>query len=192
VKTYRGPACPRCRKAVDPETLSDGLVLCPHCGRDFEARVFHPPQRNARVLQLAQMGPEGAGACANHPRNAAVTSCDRCGVFICGLCELSVDGTKYCPACFDRLAQEGAIASAQVRFRDYASLAIISSFFGIITVVLSFPLGFLGLYYVAKGIRARKDSGASPGSLLIALFVALGAVLLGVVLIIGVLASRTK
>ena len=36
--------------------------------------------RVTRVLELAQTGPESAGSCANHPRNAAVTNCGRCGV----------------------------------------------------------------------------------------------------------------
>lgn len=185
MKAYRGPACPRCRKPLDVDTLADGTVLCPHCGRDFEARVFHPPKRNARVLQLAQMGPEAAGACANHPRNAAVTSCERCGIFICALCELNVDGTKYCPACFDRLAQEGAIASAQVRFRDYGGLAMVASVIGLFTVIFSLPLGLLALYYVYKGFRTRKAAAASLATIIIGLLIACADIIIGTLLIIG-------
>jgi uncharacterized paraquat-inducible protein A len=140
--------------------------------------VFHPPTRSARVLQLVQSGPEAAGACANHPRNAAVTNCERCGIFICSLCELEVDGTKYCPACFERLAQEGAIHSARTRFRAYGSLAALSAVAGLFLsgAFLGFPLGGLALYYVGKGFRTRRDTGSTVFGLVLVTIIALAAI----------------
>src|SRR5260221_2885309 len=171
---YAGPACPRCRTPVQLAQLTDGPVICTNCGGEFEARVFHPPTRSARVLQLAQSGPEAAGACANHPRNAAVSTCMRCGIFICSLCELDVDDAKYCPACFERLAQEGSIPSARVRFRDYGSLAIVASFVGFLfSFIFGLPLGVLTLYYVYKGFRTRRVSGSPATGLVIAAILAL-------------------
>jgi hypothetical protein len=125
-----------------------------------------------------QSGPEAAGACANHPRNAAVTNCERCGIFICSLCELEVDGTKYCPACFERLAQEGAIHSARTRFRAYGSLAGLSAVAGLFLsgAFLGLPLGVLALYYVGKGFRTRRDSGASVFGLVLAAIFAMAAI----------------
>lgn len=174
VSSYRGPACPRCKKPLTLASTGDGLNNCPNCGGEFEARVFRPRTRSLRVVQLAQSGPEGAGACANHPRNAAVTSCERCGIFICSLCELDVDAAKYCPACFERLAQEGSIPSARVRFRDYGSLAVFSSFVGLLfSFILGLPIGVLTLYYVYKGFRTRGLSGAPVTGLVLGGIVAL-------------------
>ena len=183
--SYTGPACPRCKGPVALTELADGAVLCPRCGGEYEARVFHPPTRSARVLQLVQSGPETAGACANHPRNAAVTNCERCGIFICSLCELEVDGAKYCPACFERLAQEGAIHSARTRFRAYGSLAGLSALAGLFLsgAFLGFPLGGLALYYVVKGFRTRRDTGASVFGLLLAAFLALLAISFSVLVV---------
>ena len=48
---YAGPHCPRCRAPLD-DRLSDGANVCLECLGDFEARLFHPPQRGARVLRL--------------------------------------------------------------------------------------------------------------------------------------------
>jgi uncharacterized paraquat-inducible protein A len=140
--------------------------------------VFHPPTRSARVLQLVQSGPEAAGACANHPRNAAVTNCERCGIFICSLCELEVDGAKYCPACFERLAQEGAIHSARTRFRAYSSLAGLTAIVGLFFsgAFLGFPLGGLALYYVVKGFRTRRDTGSTVFGLVLVTIIALTAI----------------
>jgi uncharacterized paraquat-inducible protein A len=175
VSSYRGPACPRCQKPLELTQASAGPNNCPHCGGEFEARVFHPTARSLRVIQLAQAGPEAASACANHPRNAAVTSCERCGIFICSLCELEVDAAKYCPACFERLAQEGAIPSARVRFRSYGSLAISAAFFGFVfSIFLGLPLGALTLYFVYKGFRTRRLTGTPVGGLVLAAMVGLG------------------
>jgi uncharacterized paraquat-inducible protein A len=170
----------------------DGPNNCPHCGGEFEARVFRPASRRLHVVQLAQSGPEAAGACANHPRNAAVTTCARCGIFICSLCELDVDDAKYCPACFERLAQEGAIPSARVRFRDYGSLAIVAAFVGLVlSFVLGLPLGVLTLYYVYKGFRTRRESGSPVTGLVLAAIVALIDMGFGSILLVG-LFMRSK
>src|SRR5512141_383560 len=102
--SYAGPQCPRCRAALPFEELRDGTTLCATCGGEFEARVFHPPQRSARVFQLAQSGPEGATSCANHARNAAVAACDRCGLLICSLCQLDVDSGQLRPPSFQSMS----------------------------------------------------------------------------------------
>jgi ribosomal protein L37AE/L43A len=192
VSSYRGPACPRCKKPLELAQAGDGPNNCVHCGGEFEARVFRPASRSQQVVQLAQGGPEAGTACANHPRNAAVTSCERCGIFICSLCELQVDGSNYCPACFERLAQEGAIPSARVRFRAFHTLAFIASFLGLITFpIFGLPLGALGCYYVFKGFRTRNVSGTPAGSLILAGLLSLADIIFGAIILFGLL-SRHK
>jgi uncharacterized paraquat-inducible protein A len=194
VRTQPGVACPRCHKEVELSQLTDGEVHCQHCGGTYEARVFHPSARSTRVLQLAESGPEAAAACANHSRNTAVTTCERCGIFICALCELEVDGAKYCPACFERLAQEGAIHTARVRFRDYASLAGLSAVVGLIFswLFLAVPLGSLGLFYAVKGLRTRRQTGVPAGGLVFALFASLLTIGFGVVVFLLVFWRKFK
>jgi len=170
---YAGPQCPRCRAPL-PEEMHDGANVCLECLGDFEARVFHPPQRSARVLQLAQSGPDGAVSCANHARNAAVAACDRCGLLICSLCQLDMESGKLCPSCFERLSQDGATDTTRTRWRDYGSLAGVWAFAGLIfsAVFFGIPLGLLSLYYCVKAFRNR-ESRSSLVFVIIALFVAI-------------------
>lgn len=170
---YAGPQCPRCRAPL-PEELHDGANVCLSCLGDFEARVFHPPQRSARVLQLAHSGPEGAVSCANHARNAAVAACDRCGLLICSLCQLEVESGKLCPSCFERLSQ-GEGDTTRTRFRDYGSLAGVWAFVGLLfsALLLGIPLGLLSLYYCVKAFRHR-ESRPSLVFVIFALLLALG------------------
>src|SRR5260370_29317359 len=174
---YGGPSCPRCSKPLHLASLRDGEEVCPSCNVFFEARVFHPLQRVVRVT-VVDAGPEGSNPCANHPRNAAVSNCQRCGVFICSLCELGVSGTRYCPSCFDRLSQEGAIAGTQLRFRDFRGLAMVSGLVGLLfSIALGIPLGILTIYYAIKGLRDRNAEGSSRVPAVMALL--LGAVDIG-------------
>lgn len=172
--SYKGPACPACNRDVDFESMRDGEQSCPHCHAAFEAFVFHPPQRSARVLQVSQTGPQGASSCANHPRNAAVANCERCGLFICSLCELDVDGGKYCPACFERLSSEGTLDGTKTKFRDYGqmsnAIALIGFFF---SMFLGLPAGLASIYYGIKRLRNKTESTAPAWAVVLCMCIAL-------------------
>src|SRR3954470_16522302 len=116
---YEGPACPRCNARLTKDWIVSGTVTCPDCNKDFNAVAFTPPPEKTVITEVAAAGPELANACANHARNAAVTNCQRCGLFICALCEMDVGSGPFCPACFDRLRTEGTLRGAEQRTRDY-------------------------------------------------------------------------
>lgn len=177
-QAYRGPVCPRCSKAIAFDAVRDGDVICPHCERDFEARVFQPPRRIVRVAAV-DTGVESATPCANHPRNAAVASCERCGIFVCSLCELEIGGSRYCPSCFDRLSQEGTLPTAALRFRDYASLSLATGLGGLLmSMIFGIPLGILAIYYAVRGFK-DPNTRESRVRLGIAITLAAGDVILG-------------
>jgi uncharacterized paraquat-inducible protein A len=183
---YIGPACPHCNRPFDlRQVQTDAEDICASCQQFFEARVFHPPQRVARVLQVAQAGPEGASACANHPRNAAVTSCERCGVFICSLCELDISGMRYCPSCFDRLSANGTLSVTQNRFRDYATLALVTAFVGFLfsAIVVGIPIAALSIYYVIRGFRSAEIRHGRMTALIVALVVSAIDIGIGIVML---------
>jgi hypothetical protein len=68
---------------------------------------------------------------------------------------------SLCPACFERLAVEGALRSMQTMYYDYSRLAAM-------LIVLGIPCFFLGvftgggaLYYGAKGLVQVREMGRS-------------------------------
>jgi hypothetical protein len=185
---YTGPQCPRCRAPLPDERLHDGDNVCLECLGDFEARVFHPPQRGARVLQIAQSGPEGGISCANHARNAAVAACDRCGLLICSLCQLDVDSMKLCPSCFDRLGQDADADTTRTRFRDYGSLAGLWAFIGLglSWMVLGIPLGIISMYYGVKAFR-HSESRSSVAGVVVAMILAAVDVVIGISVFVSIL-----
>jgi uncharacterized paraquat-inducible protein A len=178
VAVYRGPHCPRCRAPVPEPWLTNGQVICPECGGDFEATLFNPVERKPGATRIIDEAPEGANLCANHARNAAVTSCQRCGLFICSLCEMNVGSGSYCPACFSKLQTEGTLGDAARRYRDYTLLARSAAILGVLMWFLSIPFGALTIYWAVKGRKQRRDMGKKTSMAVVLL-------ILGVVEIIG-------
>ncbi|HYM60140.1 MAG TPA: hypothetical protein VEZ11_04535 [Thermoanaerobaculia bacterium] len=180
-RSYFGPACPHCDKTLDLATIRNGPEVCPHCETDFEATIFAPPDRSPGVLQLAQTGPGGASACANHARNAAVTNCDRCGLFICSLCVMDLGQAHYCPACLERLTSDGFDAG-RMRFRDYSRLAGLFAVIGLVmSFILGLPLGLLSIYYAIRGIRDRAKFSTSVVQSVLVIIVAVADVIIGII-----------
>ena len=164
IQPYSGPTCPRCDWVLTADWIRSGLITCPDCNHIFEATMFTPAVRRLKVVEVATTGPDGTSVCANHARNAATTNCVRCGLFICALCDMNVGTGSYCPSCFDRMRQEGSLAAATTKTRDYFSLARIASVAGLFfTFALLGPLfGIVAISYQKKGRDQRQKNGEDP------------------------------
>lgn len=162
---YTGPQCPLCSTPIDPATIRTGLTECAYCNGAFEATPFQAVVRAHGAVAAVTETPEGvAAACANHARNAAVTSCQRCGLFICSLCDMNIGQGSYCPSCFDRVRNEGAL---QARYRDYATMATSGAVIGFLC--MSLPIGPFVIYWGAKGIKQRRMEGRGIGGVVTAI-----------------------
>lgn len=198
-RDYEGPECPRCRSRLTADWLRSGTVTCPDCMKPFEATAFRPPERHAEVVAMAAAAAtvDGVTACANHARNAAVANCQRCGIFICGLCNMDVGTGPYCPSCFDRLRSDAALAPAVTRYRDYAAMARVAMIAGLFFsfLFLGFLFGGVSLFYARKGFpQLREDGRSRVGLVIVCMFAVLeiiGSLSLIALLIIG-LAARGK
>jgi hypothetical protein len=159
---YAGPACPRCGRVFVRGDVPNGQIRCYDCGTQIEATRFDPPAPLARVTRLAAAGPTGATACPQHPGNAAVGHCERCGILTCDLCQIEADRMRLCPGCFERLSDEGALASTRVSFRDHARLATTLAVLGLLFFCAGIVTGPAAIYYA---VRARRQARAmdEPG-----------------------------
>ena len=155
------------------ESLRNGPTSCQYCRRAFEATVFEAHEHQHEAVQVAAATPDGAAtACANHPGNAAVTSCRRCGLFICALCDMNVGDGSFCPLCFDRAHAEGSLRGAAKRRADYAMLARVAVLLGLMPCFYGVPSA-LGVWWAAKGISQRRREGASAAGMIFALILAI-------------------
>lgn len=160
---YGGPSCPHCGADLELARVVSGMQSCPACFSSFEATRFQAPDRSAAVQRLAEAGPGAETACAAHPANVAVVNCQRCGVFMCALCRIDADEMALCPACFDRLSAEGALASTRTTFRDYGRLASNTAIAGLLLLVFGLAIGPAAIYYGVRSLRQLSQMGETTG-----------------------------
>jgi hypothetical protein len=189
---YAGPACPRCGRELDLATIESGTRHCDGCGGEFLATRFTPPAVDASVERLAHSGPGGASACGQHPKNAAVASCARCGVFMCSLCRIEADRMILCPACFERLSDEGALASSRVAFRDYSRMAGTIAILGLLMCYIGVVSGPITIYCGIRGLRQKAQMDENEGQVMlwVAMLLGLAQFLIGSFLIAQIFGAR--
>jgi hypothetical protein len=193
-RSYTGPGCPRCGGYLDLDRLPAGEMRCPSCNDLFLAAPFQPPVVRERVVGMAEAGPEGAAPCAVHSGNAAVGNCTRCGVFLCALCRMSVDGQELCPGCFDRLTAEGNLSTARIRIRDYRGMALSLGVFGLLASCFGLLTGPLTLYVVSLAVRQRRlwQERGGTAALVIASLLGLMQIAIGLLFLIGMFVQFSK
>lgn len=160
---YAGPSCPHCLADLEIARVVSGMQACPSCFGSFEAMRFQAPDRAAAVQRLAEAGPGAETACAAHPANVAVVNCQRCGVFMCALCRIDADEMALCPACFDRLSAEGALASTRTTFRDYGRQASNTAIAGLLLMVFGLAIGPAAIYYGVRSLKQLRQMGETAG-----------------------------
>jgi len=116
--------CPNCGGDLVAIELPGRWQTCPYCERRLQVRVW-PPFRQS--TNAASAMPEQA-TCFFHPEKAFQACCQRCGRFVCALCDLQLGAEHVCPTCFERGRRDTGLhgGKAEWRARDvlYDSIAI--------------------------------------------------------------------
>jgi hypothetical protein len=117
-------ACPNCTGDVAPGETNTGWQTCPYCEKRLQIRVWPVVRQNNNATTALS----DQATCFFHPDKAFQACCQRCGRFVCALCDLQLGAEHVCPACFERgradsVAEPG---KAEWRYRDvlYDSIAL--------------------------------------------------------------------
>jgi hypothetical protein len=114
--------CPGCAGDVVP--VESGWQSCPYCKQRMQIRIWPVIHQHANAAAALS----DQATCFFHPDKAFQACCQRCGRFVCALCDLQLGAEHVCPACFERgRAHSGTEAGkAEWRYRDvlYDSIAV--------------------------------------------------------------------
>ena len=117
-------ACPNCGGAVTPTEAPSGWQSCPYCDERLRIQVWPVIRQKTNA---APAMPEHA-TCFFHPEKAFEACCQRCGRFVCALCDLQLGAEHVCPTCFERGRTDSGLqdGTAEWRHRDvlYDSIAV--------------------------------------------------------------------
>ena len=113
--------CPHCSLDIPADS---GWENCPYCQKWLQVRVWPVVRQNNNAASALS----DQATCFFHPDKAFQACCQRCGRFVCALCDLQLGAEHVCPTCFERgRADSGAEANkSEWRYRDvlYDSIAL--------------------------------------------------------------------
>jgi len=117
--------CTRCGAAFGEDVfMAGGTDRCPSCGAPVRMEVFPALWRPLAPLRDEGLPGEGEASCFHHPRKKAVVVCQRCGRFLCRLCDLEIDGTHLCSACIEASLKKGRLQALEPRRVLYGRIAL--------------------------------------------------------------------
>jgi len=147
--------CGRCKETLTADVFNTpDLTHCPTCGAGLRVllypALFKPLAGGSAGERLMV---DGEASCFYHPQKKAEVPCNRCGRFLCGLCDVDLNGEHICPACLQSGTQKGkleALESKRVLYDDIAcSLAVwpLLPFFWFFTPLTAPAALFLAIRY---------------------------------------------
>lgn len=94
--------CPSCNGALPDCLFRKPQVesACPTCGTTLALAIFPALFRSTvKIDPQSMLTMEGDATCFEHAGKRAVAVCNKCGRFLCALCEVEVAGQCWCPSC---------------------------------------------------------------------------------------------
>jgi hypothetical protein len=113
--------CPHCSVDIPADSRWQS---CPYCQKWLQVRIWPIVRQDTNAMSALS----DQATCFFHPDKAFQACCQRCGRFVCALCDLQLGAEHVCPTCFERGRDDsGAEAGkAEWRYRDvlYDSIAL--------------------------------------------------------------------
>lgn len=154
--------CNRCLAALPSEAFnSDVAIECPSCHAALQALVF---PAFYRALPVGSAGEtllvETDASCFYHPQKKAIIPCDRCGRFLCGLCDVEIGKEHVCPVCLQTGQQKGQLHTVQSQRTLHDSIALAWALYPLLLCPIATP--FTAIYAIIIVLRHWN----TPGSLI--------------------------
>ncbi len=117
-------ACPFCAGDIAVDETNTEWRACPYCSKRLLMRVWPIVRQNSNAATALS----DQATCFFHPDKAFQACCQRCGRFLCALCDLQLGSEHVCPSCFERGRADSDVSAAKAewRYRDvhYDSIAL--------------------------------------------------------------------
>ena len=158
-------ACPQCATALAPGQFGSLVPLvCPQCQVHLRGVVFPAFWQSAPTpVRGGDKVHEGESSCFFHAENKAALACDRCGRFICKLCEVELGPRRLCPTCLGSGLRGTSIPELLVSRFCWGNFALLMGGLPLLGGIFLWPLfiisGPLPIFAAIYGWR-------KPGSLI--------------------------
>lgn len=127
---------------------------CPVCRRRVDVAVFPALERTRSGTIPQPLGAETEASCFYHPESRAAVPCDECGRFLCGLCDIELDGKHFCPGCFQSGVASNRLENVETRRTMYDSIALAVATIPLVLISPAVVGGPAALFIVIRRWRA--------------------------------------
>ena len=159
-------ACPACGFALPPDALAHGgEAPCPQCRARLSGALFPAFWNPAPAAPgLADHAGDGEAVCFFHPENRAALTCDRCGRFICEVCDMPLGTRHLCPTCLTSGLGGEKLPELVVRRFLWSETAMLTGLLPLVAGLFVWP-GFIvtGTAAVFCALFGWKRPGGLPG-----------------------------
>ncbi len=126
IGSLTGPVrCSKCGAPFDSNCWNELLTNpCRTCGSHLIAAVFPAMVRRQPLVLPERIAVADEASCFYHSENKASIVCERCGRFLCSLCDLEFDRKHLCPGCFATSAEKHELPGLERSRTMFDSLAL--------------------------------------------------------------------
>ncbi len=149
--------CPNCNGALPGRFFRHASVegSCSTCATEISVTLFPALFRpSAKIDPQSLSTAEGEAGCYEHANKRAVALCNKCGRFLCALCEVEVDGKVWCPSCLIPGGSSTTIQALEKQRTLFDSIALALAIFPFL--LLFYPSIFTAPVVVYVAIRYWK------------------------------------
>ena len=169
------PVCPRCSTALPGESAADGtLNHCPKCQVPLRITLLPAAASSPSPASSGTPAHPGEAVCFFHAGRRAEVPCERCGRFLCALCDLPVGREHLCPPCLESGMRDGHSGPLEPRRVRPDLIAGYLLLLGLLSCGLLFPLTGLAATAVAWSYRRSPPSLVDPSLFRLRLLMAAG------------------
>ena len=147
------PKCSKCQAAVFPNDFGGNFAPCPACQALLSIEIFPAILKTPRAAAPQALLTEGESSCFYHSAKKATIVCEGCGRFLCGLCDLELNGRHLCPTCLESGQKKSKFKDLENTRMLWDNLALTVAIVPVLFVWTSIIGAPMALYLV---LRYRK------------------------------------
>jgi hypothetical protein len=151
--------CQRCFNQLPERVWADGGAgSCPSCGNATFGFVF-PALHNAHTpaTRAEAIASDEEASCFYHSQKRAAVTCDSCGRFLCGLCQIDWGGKNLCAPCVQTGNQKRNGGNLESRRTMWDSIALASATLPLLIFYFTIFTAPLTLFLVIRYWRAPSS-----------------------------------
>ncbi len=160
---FRLIRCPECAASLESGAWGSErqTLICPRCQSRLLSIAFPMLGRQRPGTALGQTATEGEAVCFFHTGKRAAITCDRCGRFLCELCDMPLGARHLCPTCIGGGLETGKVVELVNRRVCWSSLSFLLGALPITVGLIFYPMILAtGPAAVATAIYGWKKPGS--------------------------------